>query len=108
SSWCCTSGGTFSTIAKLALSKLLPFNNNRRLKRTSGCSSHNGDNNSGDSHSNNFLRDSLNKLHSTEKPKDHHSKNGCKFNHHSSLPGHLRQEIITDLVDRSMRLSAIV
>src|SRR6266487_3741889 len=95
-------------IAKLVQSKLLPFNN-RYHHRTSGCRSHNGDNNS-----NKFLRgsqchpnssgDSFNKLHSGENPKDHHSKTGCKFNHHSSLPGHLREEIIPDLVDKSMRI----
>jgi hypothetical protein len=69
-------------------------------------------------HSNNFLRGSQcnpnssgvshNKLHSGENPKDHRSKTGCRFNHHSNLPGHLRVEITMDLVDKGLRLEAIV
>ena len=101
-------------IARRELSKLLLLNNNKSPSRTSGHSSNNGDSNSGDSPSNNFLMcsqcqpnnsgDSLNKLHHGEKPKGHLNKIGCKFNHHSSLPGRLREVIQTVLVDRDVKL----
>jgi hypothetical protein len=37
-----------------------------------------------------------------DSPNNHHSKNGCKCNHHSNHPGHPRKPIITGEVVRTL------